>query len=132
MVVAVVWSVVVAATEAASVVKVAVVEEMTAAEGEVEANGGGGGPLAAPNTHCCFSGGVLPHNLHAIGGVKKHRCLSRRNHRQSLFGWRAIARHPILSGLAGGGGPSSRAHTKVRGHGAQHTAWCGIDGGSSH
>ena len=23
-----------------------------------------------------------PHNLHAIGGVKKHRCLSRRNHRQ--------------------------------------------------
>ena len=23
-----------------------------------------------------------PHNLHTIGGVKKHRCLSRRNHRQ--------------------------------------------------
>ena len=36
-------------------------------------------------------------NLHAISGVKKHRCLSQRNHGQTLFGWRAIARHPILS-----------------------------------
>ena len=40
-----------------------------------------------PQTPIVVLGGGWPHNLHATGGVKKHRCLSR-----------AIARHPILSG----------------------------------
>ena len=97
-VVVVVRSVVEVATEAASVVKVVAAEEVTAVD---EGGGRGGAPIATPNTHCGVwgAGGMASQrNLHAIGGVKKHRCLSRRNHRHSLFGWRAIARHPILSG----------------------------------
>ena len=97
-VVVVVRSVVEVATEAASVVKVVAAEEMTAVD---EGGGRGGAPIATPNTRCGVwgAGGMASQrNLHAIGGVKKHRCLSGRDHRHSLFGWRAIARHPILSG----------------------------------
>ena len=80
--VVVVRLVVVVAREAASVVKVA-----TAVDGEVveEAKGGWrwcAHTPCAPNTHCGVRGGGDLTNLHAIGGVKKHRCLSRRNHRQ--------------------------------------------------
>ena len=62
-------------------------EEAMAVDGEVVEEANGGGRWCA-HTPCCpkhplwCSGGVWPHNLHAIGGVKKHRCLSRRNHRQ--------------------------------------------------
>ena len=78
---------VVVATEAASVVKVAAARRRWRWMGR----GGGGGewrrevvrpyPLRPKHPLWC-SGGVWPHNLHGIGGVKKHRCLSRRNHRQ--------------------------------------------------